>query len=230
MSPFGARQLNAILFDLDGTLIDTAPDMVAVLQEMQKAHGREPVPYEVGRANVSNGAIGLLGVGFPDANAQYHSPLHLEYLERYEHRLCVDSVVFPAMGELLDELESANVCWGIVTNKPERLTLPLLRTLGLETRSACNVSGDTLPERKPHPAPLLHACNLIKVAPAHAMYVGDAARDIEAGQAAGMATIAAAYGYITDDDDPAGWGADKIATDTVDLAKMLLKAVTLQEV
>ena len=227
MSQFDERQIHAVLFDLDGTLVDTAPDMVAVLQEMQLAHDLQPVPYEVGRANVSNGAIGLLAVGFPDANAKYHSPLHLEYLERYEQRLCVDSAIFPGLESLLDDLEAATVPWGIVTNKPERLTQPLLTTLELESRSACNVSGDTLPERKPHPAPMFHACQLIKVVPANAVYVGDAARDIEAGRAAGMATIAAAYGYITDDDDPSSWGADKIATDTEDLANFLLKAVTL---
>ena len=227
MPLFDERKIDAVLFDLDGTLVDTAPDMVAVLQEMQQAHDLKPVPYEVGRANVSNGAIGLLSVGFPDAHAEYHSPLHLEYLERYEQRLCVDSVVFPGLEPLLDELDAADVCWGIVTNKPERLTQPLLQALNLESRSAGNVSGDTLTERKPHPAPMLHACRLINVAPKNAVYVGDAARDIEAGQAAGMATIAAAYGYITSDDDPSRWGADKIATDTEDLAKLLLKAVTL---
>ena len=227
MSLFDERQIHAVLFDLDGTLVDTAPDMVAVLQEMAAANDLQPVPYELARANVSNGAIGLLSVVFPDAKAEYHSPLHLEYLERYEQRLCVDSAIFPGLESLLDNLESANVRWGIVTNKPEHLTMPLIRALGLESRSACNVSGDTLPERKPHPAPLLHACELIKVAPTNSIYVGDAARDIEAGQAAGMATIAAAYGYITDGDDPSSWGADKIATDTDDLAKLVLKAVTL---
>ncbi len=219
--------MKAILFDLDGTLVDTAPDMVAVLQFVQRTHGLEPVPYALGRANVSNGAIGLLSVGFPDEQHEFHSPLHLEYLERYEQRICVDSAVFPGLENLLDELDARRVQWGIVTNKPERLTMPLLRSLGLEARSACTVSGDTLPERKPHPAPLIHACSLANVEPAQAIYIGDAARDIEAGRAAGMGTIAAAYGYITDDDDPALWGADDIAADTADLAQIVLKAVTL---
>jgi N-acetyl-D-muramate 6-phosphate phosphatase len=227
LSLFEDRQIQAVLFDLDGTLVDTAPDMVAALQEMQLAHDLQPIPYKVGRANVSNGAVGLLSVGFPDANAKIHSPLHLEYLERYEQRLCVDSAIFPHLESLLDELEAAKVPWGIVTNKPEHLTQPLLTTLELASRSACNVSGDTLPERKPHPAPMFHACELIKISPSNAVYVGDAARDIEAGREAGMATIAAAYGYITDDDDPSNWGADKIVTDTEDLAKLVLKAVTL---
>lgn len=222
-----SQQLNGVLFDLDGTLVDTAPDMVAVLQDMQRNHGLEPVPYELGRANVSNGAIGLLSVGFPEARAEFNSPLHREYLERYEKRVCVDSVVFPGLEELLVALESRQIPWGIVTNKPERLTMPLLRELGLDSRSACTVSGDSLRERKPHPAPMLMACELAGFEPERTIYVGDAARDIEAGRAAGMATIAVAYGYITDDDDASNWGADQIAADTADLAQIVLKAVTL---
>ncbi len=227
MSQFDTQYADAILFDLDGTLIDTAPDMVAVLQYLQRAHGLEPVPYALGRANVSNGAIGLLSVGFPDEQHEFHSPLHLEYLERYEQYICVESALFPGLGALLEELDARRVPWGIVTNKPERLTMPLLRSLDLASRSTCTVSGDTLPERKPHPAPLIHACKFIGVEPARAIYVGDAARDIEAGRAAGMATIAASYGYITDDDDATHWGADQIAADTADLAQIVLKAVTL---
>jgi len=219
--------LDAVLFDLDGTLIDTAPDMVAVLQDMQRAHDIEPVPYALGRSNVSNGAIGLLSVGFPDEQPKANSPLHLEYLERYVQRVCVDSIVFPGLGGLLDALDSAQIRWGIVTNKPEYLTMPLLQSLGLDARSACTVSGDTLPERKPHPAPMFHACKLAGVEAGRTIYAGDAARDIEAGRAAGMATIAAAYGYITDDDNPSRWGADQIAADSADLAQIVLKAVTL---
>ena len=146
---------SAVLFDLDGTLIDTAPDMVAVLQDMQRAHGREPVPYALGRSNVSNGAIGLLKVGFPDQEHVFRSPMHLEYLERYEQRVCVESSLFDGLAELLDALDEASRLWGVVTNKPEHLTHPLLDALGLSPRSACTVSGDTIAERKPHPAPLL---------------------------------------------------------------------------
>ncbi len=226
--PLSVRsQAKCVLFDLDGTLVDTAPDMVAVLQDMQREHGLKPVPYEIGRANVSNGAIGLLSVGFPDAHATYNSALHREYLERYEQRVCVDSVIFPGLEELLATLDAHRIMWGIVTNKPERLTMPLLRSLGLDSRSACTVSGDSLPERKPHPAPMLLACALAGITPEHTVYIGDAARDIEAGRAAGMATIAVAYGYITDADDASNWGADQIAADTVDLAQIVLKAVTL---
>lgn len=216
-----------VLFDLDGTLVDTAPDMVAILQDMRRARGLPPISYELGRANVSNGAIALLSVGLPDEKAEFNSPLHLEYLERYEKRVCVDSVLYPDLEGLLATLESHGIPWGIVTNKPQRLTMPLLRVLGLDKRAACTVCGDSLPERKPHPAPMLHACELAAMTAADTIYVGDAARDVEAGRAAGMTTIAVAYGYITDDDNVESWGADQIAADTADLAQIVLKAVTL---
>lgn len=217
----------AILFDLDGTLIDTAPDMVAVLQELQRRHGRSEVEYRHGRANVSNGAAGLIRVGFPDADAAFRERLHREYLERYTLRICVESVLFPGIDPLLGQLDRHGLPWGVVTNKPSRMTVPLLEQLALAERSAATVSGDTLSVRKPDPEPLLHACRLAGVRPARVIYVGDASRDIEAGRRAGMATVAAAYGYITEDDDPAAWGADRIAGDTGDLAQILLKGVNL---
>lgn len=218
---------NAVLFDLDGTLVDTAPDMVAVLQDMQDAHGVAAVPYAAARSQVSNGALGLLRVGFPDIEHELDSALHREYLERYVSRTSVDSKVFDGLDVLLDTLDEEAIRWGVVTNKPERFTTPLLESLGLLSRCACTVSGDTLKERKPHPAPMLLACEQAGVQPQQTIYVGDAARDIEAGRAAGMATIAVSYGYITDDDDPANWEADQIASDTADLTQRVLKAVTL---
>ncbi len=223
----GLTDFDAVLFDLDGTLIDTAPDMVAVLQLMQADHGRDPVSYEFGRSNVSNGAIGLLSIAFPDREIVPNSPLHVEYLERYAERICVDSTLFDGLDLLLEALEGGDRPWGIVTNKPERYTSRLLEALGLHERSAATVSGDTLPERKPHPAPMLHACEIASIDPQRTLYVGDAARDIEAGRAAGMRTIAALYGYITADDDPEGWGADHAAADTAELKQLVLKAVNL---
>ena len=216
-----------MLFDLDGTLVDTAPDMVAVLQELQRSHGIDPVDYELGRAYVSNGALGLLGLGFPDIEHAVGSELHAAYLERYSLRLCEASVLFPGLDRLLRVLDAAGLPWGVVTNKPAHLTDPLLDCLALAARSACTVSGDTLPQRKPDPAPLLHACELAGLLPQNTIYVGDAARDIQAGQNAGMATIAAAYGYVTPDDDPQRWGADLVAADTAELTQILLKAVNL---
>ncbi len=228
MTDFHTRSFNAVLFDLDGTLIDTAPDMVAVLQAMQHDHEVAPVDYDLGRSNVSNGAIGLLKIGFPDRTIEFNSPLHLEYLERYESQVCRDSGVFDGLEPLLDKLEAADRVWGIVTNKPERMTHPLLEALKLDHRSAATVCGDTLPQRKPDPAPMHHACTLASVDAARTIYVGDALRDIEAGRAAGMGTIAAAYGYVTADDDPASWGADLIAADVPELTQMVLKAVNLE--
>jgi phosphoglycolate phosphatase len=218
---------DAILFDLDGTLVDTAPDMVAVLQAMQAARGLEPIPYESARRQVSNGAIGLLRAGFPEHGVEFGDSYHTEYLERYTSSVCVDSCLFDGLAALLDRLDSANRPWGIVTNKPEHLTNLLLDGLELTARSACTVGGDSLPVRKPHPDPLLHACDIAGVAAHRTVYIGDAARDIEAGLAAGMATVAATYGYITEDDDPASWGADAIAPNVEELTQIVLKAVNL---
>jgi phosphoglycolate phosphatase len=217
----------SILFDLDGTLIDTAPDMVEVLTAMQIDRGKTPVSYELARSNVSNGAIGLLRLAFPDSTSADEKRLHVEFLDRYEQAVCVCSSVFPGLGQLLDRLDAAARPWGIVTNKPQRMTRPLLAALGLSERTACVVSGDTLPQKKPHPAPLLHASDQTGVGPQETIYVGDAARDIEAGRAACMGTVAAAYGYITEDDDPATWNADQMAADTQELTTILLKAVNL---
>jgi phosphoglycolate phosphatase len=227
LSILDTGRCNAVLFDLDGTLVDTAPDMVAVLQELQRSHGIDPVDYELGRAYVSNGALGLLGLGFPDIEHAVGSELHAAYLERYALRLCEASVLFPGLDRLLRVLDAAGLPWGVVTNKPAHLTDPLLDCLALAARSACTVSGDTLPQRKPDPAPLLHACELAGLLPQNTIYVGDASRDIQAGQNAGMATIAAAYGYVTPDDDPQRWGADLVAADTAELTQILLKAVNL---
>lgn len=217
----------AVLFDLDGTLVDTAPDMVAVLQSMQRDHNRAPLTYELGRSYVSNGSVGLVAIGFPDSGDEMREQLRLEYLERYALKVCERSTVFAGLDVLLRQLDEGGIPWGVVTNKPQRFTNPLLAALKLDDRLACCVSGDTLTLRKPNPAPLLHACELAGIDASESMYVGDSIRDIEAGQAAGMATIAAAYGYVTPEDSAAAWGADSIASDTQELAKIVLKAVNL---
>jgi phosphoglycolate phosphatase len=216
-----------VLFDLDGTLVDTAPDMVAALADLQEAHGLQRLAYEAGRAHVSNGAIGLLRLAFPDVPADALGPLHAEYLDRYAKALCVQSALFPGLEYLLDELDRARCPWGVVTNKPERLTMPLMAALQLMDRAACIVSGDTLPQRKPHPAPLILAAQRLGVTPQASVYIGDAARDIEAGRAAGMGTVAAAYGYIVPGDEPAAWGADSVVSDVGELTHLVLKAVNL---
>jgi phosphoglycolate phosphatase len=217
-----------VLFDLDGTLVDTAPDMVATLQDMQRDHGYEPVAYALGRSNVSNGAMGLLRVGFPDIDKDGRRDLVGEYVERYAERICEETTVFKGIDTLLDSLDAAGCPWGVVTNKPEHLTNPLLEELGLASRSVCAISGDTLAVRKPAPEPILLGCDIAGVEPHRTIYVGDAARDIEAGLRAGAATIAAGYGYITEDDDAREWGADMIALTADELSQIISRAVTVE--
>ena len=227
MTELNGAEYNAVLFDLDGTLVDTAPDMVAVLHRLQQEHGVEPSPYDLARSNVSKGAVGLLTLGFPELEVEFGDDFHQQFLERYAETICQESRVFGQLDELLDQLEALDCPWGIVTNKPEQLTVPLLIELGLAERSSCIISGDTLAVRKPDPGQLLLSCDLIGVDPGASIYVGDAEMDIEAGRRAGMATIAASYGYVTEDDDPREWDADVIATTTEELTQIVLKAVNL---
>jgi phosphoglycolate phosphatase len=227
LPPLASDSYSAVLFDLDGTLVDTAPDMVAVLQALQTERDVVPVGYELGRSYVSNGAVGLVRLGFPDADDATIERLRIAYLALYAEQVCERSVIFPGLKMLLDHLQEAGRPWGVVTNKPRNLTEPLLKALNLAERAACCVSGDTLPQRKPDPAPLQHACGLAGLDASRTLYIGDSSRDIEAGRAAGMGTVAAAYGYITPDDDASAWGADRIALDTQELAHIVLKAVTL---
>lgn len=227
MPAIAAGAFDAVLFDLDGTLIDTAPDMVRALTVLQTRHGLSPVDYGTGRSQVSNGAMGLLRVGFPERDVRFGDTLHHEFLNVYAEDLARDSALFPGLSLLLEQLEEATVPWGIVTNKPGFLTEPLLAALELDTRAAVTVCGDTLAVRKPDPAPMLHAASIAGLDPAKTLYVGDALRDIEAGRSAGMATIAAAYGYIALGDDARHWNADAVADDTGELQQIVLKAVNL---
>ncbi|MAF84693.1 MAG: phosphoglycolate phosphatase [Gammaproteobacteria bacterium] len=214
-------QLSAVLFDLDGTLLDTAPDMIATLDQLLVEESHQPIDYEYGRAHVSNGALGLIDIAFGELEEAHRLSLRDRYLKLYENHLATLTTSFAGMDAVLEHLEQTNIQWGIVTNKPGYLTEPLLETLGLLSRCACVVSGDTLPERKPHPRPLLYAAELIGLEPASAMYVGDASRDIEAGRAAGMTTVAATYGFIMPDDDPGAWRADHYVDNPVDLINLV---------
>jgi len=201
----------AILFDLDGTLVDTAPDLAAALNVMLVADGHAALPFGQIRPWVSWGALRLIRLGYGDAlDADQVTTLRQRFLACYEACLCRDSRLFPGIAEALTAIEAAGLPWGIVTNKPGWLTEPLLAALGLGDRAGTVISGDTLPYAKPHPMPLLHAARELRVPAGHCVYVGDNVRDIEAGRAAGMYTIAAAWGYIPDDDDPAAWQADRL--------------------
>jgi 2-phosphoglycolate phosphatase len=214
-------RLSAVLFDLDGTLLDTAPDMVAALDALLAEQGHGPVEYAHARLHVSKGAIGLINLAFGaldiDLEEAHRLSLRDRYLELYAQQLCQQTILFDGMADVLARLEAANMHWGIVTNKPGFLAEPLLEQLGLLHRSATLVSGDTLPERKPHPRPLLYAAEQIAVKPDQVVYVGDDTRDIEAGNAAGMTTVAAAYGFIPPDEDPASWRADHLIEHPGDL-------------
>jgi phosphoglycolate phosphatase len=212
------------LFDLDGTLVDTAPDMTDTLAELCRAHGSRPPEYRLARASITNGAAGLIRLAFPDRDEDERRALYREYLQRYADRIHRSSRLFEGMEEVLAAIEAAGVPWGIVTNKPQALTDALLEGLGLHTRSRISIGGDALPERKPHPMPLLHAARGLAVDAADCVYVGDNLRDVEAGRAAGMRTIAAAYGYLLPDDDVRGWQADLVIEHPVALLPMLEEA------
>lgn len=201
--------VEAVLFDLDGTLVDTAPDLVAVLNRLLSDSGRPPAAYAVARNHASDGAVGLIRHGFGrDLPAEHVEELRGRFLQLYSSAVCVRSRLFSRLQPIV-AVES-KLRWGIVTNKPHAMTVPLLAHLGLHDRSGSTISGDSLAERKPHPAPLLRAAEELGVPPARCVYVGDAPRDIEAGRAAGMVTIAAAYGYIRPGTDVGAWGADII--------------------
>ncbi len=197
----------AALFDLDGTLLDTAQDMAAALNVLLAEEDRPALRLEVVRPLVSNGAMGLVRVAFPQfevGSIEFES-LRDRFLAHYRSALCVHTQLFPGFETVLAILETHAVPWGIITNKAAWLTEPLLEALGLSARAACVVSGDTLPERKPHPRPLLHAAGLIAMAPADCLYLGDALRDVQAARAAGMVPLGARFGYINEADDPENW-------------------------
>lgn len=212
----------AIFFDLDGTLADTAPDLAGTLNRLKAEQGLPPSPYEVLRPRVSQGARGMLGAGFgltPENEA--YAPLAARFLALYSESLCVETRLFAGMDELLEELDSRGITWGVVTNKAEHLARPIITALGLAERCACIVGGNTAARPKPHPDPLLYACALTRHAPQQSLYVGDDIRDIQAGRAAGMATVAAAYGYLGNAEPIQAWNADTIIEHPLDILALL---------
>jgi N-acetyl-D-muramate 6-phosphate phosphatase len=202
------RTPRAVLFDLDGTLLDTAPDMVGALNTLREERSFPPLPFAAARPQVSHGAAALVRLGFPEVPAPDREALRVRFLELYSDRIADETRPFERVPELLGMLERAGIPWGVVTNKPAWLTDPLLQALGLSRRAQVVVSGDTLAERKPHPLPLLHAAQLLGLAPAECLYVGDAARDVQAARAAGMQVIVALFGYIDPLEMPRDWPAD----------------------
>lgn len=214
--------IRTVLFDLDGTLADTAPDLAYALNTLLTEQDRAPLSYEVIRPVVSHGGIALVKLGFDiDENASEFGPLRQRLLEIYRANIARETRLFEGMSPLLDTLEQRGLNWGVVTNKPAWLTEPLLEALGVKHRAAAIVSGDTLPERKPHPAPMLLACEQAGRDAAHCLYVGDAERDIEAGRNAGMRTLVALFGYLGETDFPEQWQADGMVESALDILDWL---------
>ena len=216
-----------VFFDLDGTLADTAPDLVAAANQLLIARKLSPKPYEILRPCASAGARGLIGGAFGiDADHSDFIALRDEFFDHYEKALLVNSILFDGIGHLLDQLDEAKLPWGIVTNKSERFTNPLTDLMGLRQRAASTVSGDTTPHSKPHPAPILHAAKIANINPKRSVYVGDDIRDIVAGKAAGMQTIAAAYGYCGCEEPPEAWGADYLVRHPLELLQIIFPSKT----
>ncbi len=207
-----------VLFDLDGTLVDTAHDLGYALNLQREKHGLPHLPHEVIRPYASHGSKGLLSVGFnltpEDTN---FLAIRDEYLALYDQVLTRSPTLFDGVDELLTQLESKGILWGVVTNKPRRFTVPLLASINLMQRATCVVCGDDVKEPKPDPASLLLACQQAKVQPQDCCYVGDAERDIQAGKAAGMKTLVALYGYIATTDIPEAWGASVMIVNPLDI-------------
>ncbi|MGZ8971088.1 MAG: HAD family hydrolase [Telluria sp.] len=210
----------AILFDLDGTLADTAPDLAAAVNHLRVVRGLEPTPYSILRPTASAGARGMIGAAFglTPADDGYET-LRLEWFDRYQAAMAVHSTLFDGVPELIEGIGAAGMAWGIVTNKPARFTDPLLPQIGL-AHAGCIISGDTTPHPKPHPEPLLEAARRLGIAPEHCWYVGDDLRDVEAGRAAGMVTVACAWGYCGAV-EPQTWGADYLVESPLDLLRAL---------
>ena len=203
------NNINTVLFDLDGTLIDTAPDMALALDILCEEEQQTILAFNEVRPFVSNGSVALVKLAFGNhIEEPLLERLKSRYLEIYQENLSVQSKLFDEMNDLLLHLEQNNIKWGVVTNKPGWLTEPLMEALNLTKRAACIVSSDSTANRKPHPEPMLYACKLSNSQPNECVYVGDARRDIEAGQNAGMKTIIAQYGYIGDWENTDDWQAD----------------------
>ncbi|MDH5264475.1 MAG: phosphoglycolate phosphatase [Betaproteobacteria bacterium] len=212
--------IRAVLFDLDGTLADTAPDMARTVNAMREARSLPPVALDVVRPHVSKGARGMIGAAFgvgpEDAG---FAGLREEFLAIYAQNLCVDTRLFPEMEALLGRLEERGMAWGVVTNKFENLARSVMDGLGLASRSAVLVGGDTCARAKPFPDPLLHAAQSLALQPRDILYVGDDERDVQAARAAGMPVVAAGYGYLGDGPAPARWGADGVVDSPAGIAR-----------
>jgi len=201
--------IKAVLFDLDGTFADTAPDLAAALNHVRSLYDLPSLPLETLRPQASHGSAGLLKVGFDvEPDAAKFTTLRDAFLDYYTAHICDHTELFPGMAELIDVLEQRDLPWGIVTNKPHRFTVPLMEALGYAQRATCLISGDTCLRAKPYPDPLFRASEMMGIPPKNCIYLGDDLRDIEAGQGAGMRSIIAGYGYIDERADLNTWHSD----------------------
>ena len=222
--------LRAVLFDLDGTLVDTAPDMGAAVNQLRVEHGMKPLEAARIRPWVSHGSRGLLKIAFGvEADAANYAELRDRFLALYEKRLSAETKLFPGMQAVLDWLYAKGIDWGIVTNKPAWLTEPLLADLDISPPPRCVISGDTTEHHKPHPEPILLACRRLDVEPRDALYIGDAERDIQAAHAAGMPALAARYGYLQEHEDPADWAPDGMIAGPDEITDWIAAALRGQE-
>ncbi|MDM4765537.1 phosphoglycolate phosphatase [Pelomonas sp. SE-A7] len=222
VEPPALEGVRAVLFDLDGTLVDSAPDLAGATNEMRIARGLPALPVDYLRPMVGAGARGMMGLAFQVTPQDASFPaLKAEFFDRYEQRLLAETLPFDGVPEMLDVLAAAGLAWGIVTNKSERFALPLTAGLGLAARAAAVIGGDTTPHTKPHPAPLLEAAHRAGVAPEHCIYVGDDERDIQAGRAAGMRTVAVSWGYLGQGLSVSEWGADLLIDNPAELLAAL---------
>lgn len=220
--PENLNHFQLVLFDFDGTIADTARDMINALNMLLLEHSMQTVALEDLRAYVSNGTPALLKHGFDcSPEDEKFDVLRKEFLRIYEENVCVQTVLYPGTQSVLERCQKTGISWGIVTNKPEHLTRIIVQQLGLSDSVACIVGGDTLKYRKPRPEPVTHACDLAGIEPRKAVFVGDSWRDVEAGRQAGVTTVGASYGYIPPDDDPNEWNADFIIDSITDVSKIL---------
>ncbi|MFL9814705.1 N-acetylmuramic acid 6-phosphate phosphatase MupP [Stutzerimonas sp. VN223-3] len=219
-------RLHAVLFDMDGTLLDTAPDFIAVAQAMRFARGLDRVPDQQVRDVVSGGARAMVLSAFDiDPLSDEFETLRLEFLDRYQDHCAVESQLYDGMAELLADIERAGLLWGVVTNKPLRFAEPIMQQLGLASRSAVLVCPDHVSRSKPDPEPMLLACSQLGLDPLTVLFVGDDLRDIESGRAAGSRTAAVRYGYIHPEDNPDTWGADVVVDHPLELRAVLANAL-----
>lgn len=219
---WAAQPKRAMLFDLDGTLLDSAPDLAKAANVLRQRSGLAPMAVEELRPWVSQGARGMItkGLNIPVDHPEYE-PLRLAFLDIYSECLADNTDFWPGMGEVVDALDAENIAWGIVTNKVMRFTEPLLKQINLWERCAVVVGGDTTPHAKPHPAPMVHAIEVLALPPQAVVYVGDDARDIESGYAAGTWTIGCDFGHHVQAPWPHEWGADAVVKQAQDLIRLL---------